>query len=278
MKAFDRVWAMYALEPEDPDSLVQNTITPTTFCYVDGVDFTALAPFEGIENDFFIWDEEGTSLAAALEYKAAAVDELTAAGCKFPVIVPLTYKPSDTDWEAEAKLMEQQLEEALGTDYIDIQLLPGTGESFLANRRSGNYAMMRCNWGADYADPETWTDPFTDDSNYNFIYKSDDPTTQALYAEYTDLVAAAKAITNDMDARYEAFAKAEAFLLDHAFAIPFSISNRSYQMCNLNVFEGQYASFGMASLRYKDQHLYDTSMSLEEYQAAYADWQAVLAG
>ena len=19
---------------------------------------------------------------------------------------------------------------------------------------------MRCNWGADYADPETWTDPF----------------------------------------------------------------------------------------------------------------------
>ena len=34
----------------------------------------------------------------------------------------------------------------------------------------------------------------------------------------------------------------------------------------------------MASLRYKDQHLYDTSMSLEEYQAAYAEWQAKMAG
>lgn len=89
---------------------------------------------------------------------------------------------------------------------------------------------------------------------------------------------AAKAITDDMDARYTAFAKAEAFLLDHAFAIPFSISNRSYQMCNLNVFEGQYASFGVANQRYKDQHLYSTSMGLEEYQAAYAEWQSKVAG
>ena len=64
----------------------------------------------------------------------------------------------------------------------------------------------------------------------------------------------------------------------HAFAVPFSISNRSYQMCNLNVFEGQYASFGMANQRYKDQHLYDTSMGLEEYQAAYAEWQSKKAG
>ncbi len=49
-------------------------------------------------------------------------------------------------------------------------------------------------------------------------------------------------------------------------------------MCNLNVFEGQYASFGMANQRYKDQHLYDTSMGLEEYQAAYAEWQSKKAG
>ena len=68
---------------------------------------------------------------------------------------------------------------------------------------------MKCNWGADYADPETWTDPFSTDSSYSFIFKSTDPETQALYAEYTELVAAAKAITDDMDARYTAFAKAE---------------------------------------------------------------------
>ena len=276
MKAFDRVWAMYALEPEDPDSLVQNTITPTTFCYVDGVDFTALAPFEGIENDFFIWDEEGTSLTAALEYKAAAVEELTAAGCKFPVIVPLTYKPSDTYWEAEAKLMEQQLEEALGTDYIDIQLLPGTGESFLANRRSGNYAMMRCNWGADYADPETWTDPFAADNNFNFMDKmldSDFAETKAILEQYYAAVEEAKAETVDLAKRYELFAIAERYMIDNALVIPYNLSAASYQVTKLNIFEGEFAPFGISSLRFKYQTLYDDFVTAEQYEAALAAWQ-----
>lgn len=276
MKAFDRVWAMYALEPEDPDSLVQNTITPTTFCSVNGVDFTALAPFEGIENDFFIWDEEGTSLAAALEYKAAAVEELTAAGCKFPVIVPLTYKPSDTDWEAEAKLMEQQLEEALGTDYIDIQLLPGTGESFLANRRSGNYAMMRCNWGADYADPETWTDPFAADNNFNFMDKmldSDFAETKAILEQYYAAVEEAKAETVDLAKRYELFAIAERYMIDNALVIPYNLSAASYQVTKLNIFEGEFAPFGISSLRFKYQTLYDDFVTAEQYEAALAAWQ-----
>ena len=153
---------------------------------------------------------------------------------------------------------------------------PDTG--FLNERRAGNYGLLKCNWGADYADPETWTDPFNDTSKYNFIYKSQDPTTQALYAEYVDMVNAAKAITSDMDARYEAFAKAEAFLLEHGFALPIHTSSRSYQMSNLSPFESQYAPFGVAYLRYKDQHLYATSMSLETWQAAYAEWLAKLAG
>jgi oligopeptide transport system substrate-binding protein len=87
------------------------------------------------------------------------------------------------------------------------------------------------------------------------------------------LVDAAKAITDDMDARYEAFAKAEAFLLDHAFAVPFSISSRSYQMCDLNVFEGQYAAYGQASNRYKGQWIYTTPMSQEMFDSEMAKWQ-----
>ena len=270
--AFNRMPALATNDRTDPESLKSNTITPAgfssaskDFAYYDG-----LAAYT---------DGDNFNQELAMDYKAKAVEELTAAGATFPVKMLMCYNPTSANWAEECQVVEQAIENILGTDYVDIIIQAGPETGFLgAIRRTGKYAFMKCNWGADYADPETWTDPFTDDSNYNFIYKSDDPTTQALYAEYTDLVAAAKAITNDMDARYEAFAKAEAFLLDHAFAIPFSISNRSYQMCNLNVFEGQYASFGMASLRYKDQHLYDTSMSLEEYQAAYADWQAVLAG
>ena len=270
--AFNRMPALATSDRIDPESLKNNTITPNAFASASK-DYTY---YEGLAA---YTDGDNFDKALAEEYKATAIDELTAAGATFPIKMLMCYNPTSANWAQECQVVEQQIETVLGADYVDIIIQAGPETGFLgAIRRTGNYAFMKCNWGADYADPETWTDPFSTDSSYSFIFKSTDPETQALYAEYTELVAAAKAITDDMDARYTAFAKAEAFLLDHAFAVPFSISNRSYQMCNLNVFEGQYASFGLANQRYKDQHLYSSSMGLEEYQAAYAEWQSKKAG
>ena len=42
----------------------------------------------------------------------------------------------------------------------------------------------------------------------------------ASYKEFTKLVKEADAITSDMDARYKAYAKAEAYMIDNAFIIP----------------------------------------------------------
>ena len=270
--AVNRVPLLAVNDRLDPTSFKSNTITPAGFSAAskDFAYYGGLAAYTDGDN----YDE-----ALAADYKAKAMSELTAAGATFPVKMLVCYNPTSDNWAKECQVLEQNLEAVLGADYVDVIVEAGPDTGFLsAIRRSGKYAFMKCNWGADYADPETWTDPFADDSNYSFIFASEDPTTQALYAEYQELVAAAKAITGDMDARYEAFAKAETFLLDHAFALPIHTSNRSYSMNKLNVFEGQYASFGMANLRYKDQHLYEDSMSLEEFQAAYAEWQAALAG
>ena len=270
--AFNRMPALATNDRIDPMSLKNNTITPATFATAskDFAYYGDLAKYT--EGDNF-------DQALALEYKEKAVEELTAAGATFPVKMLMCYNPTTTNWAEECQVVEQVIENILGADYIDIIVQAGPETGFLgAIRRTGKYAFMKCNWGADYADPETWTDPFAADSNYSFIFNSEDEGTLALYEEYLQLVAEAKAITTDMDARYEAFAKAEAFLLDHAFAVPFSISSRSYQMNNLSEFDGQYASFGMASLRYKGKQLNDTSMGMEEYQAAYADWTAKMAG
>ena len=265
----NRVAALSAQDAMDPASLVNNTITPAGFsaASADYTTYGDLAAFA--TGDYF-------SAEKALEYKEAAMAELSAAGATFPVKVLVLYNPTSSSWANESQILEQNVEKVLGTDYVDIIVQAGPDTGFLSERRAGNYGLMKCNWGADYADPETWTDPFNATSKYNFIYKSEDPTTMALYAEYTDLVNAAKAITNDMDARYEAFAKAEAFLLEHGFALPIHTSSRSYQMSNLNPFESQYAPFGVAYLRYKDQHLYADSMSLAQWQEAYAQWQAKL--
>ncbi|MGM9590193.1 MAG: peptide ABC transporter substrate-binding protein [Faecousia sp.] len=267
--ALNRTAALSASDAMDPASLVSNTITPAGFASASA-DYTTYGDLAAIAKKDYL-DAE-----AAQNYKAAAISELTAAGATFPVKVLVLYNPTSSSWANESQIVEQNLEKVLGTDYIDVIVQAGPDTGFLNERRAGNYGLMKCNWGADYADPETWTDPFVEGSKYNFIYKAKGAETQALFAEYTELVNAAKAITTDMDARFEAFAKAEALLLEHAFALPIHTSARSYQMSNLNVFEGQYAPFGNATLRYKDQYLYEDSMSLEQWQAAYAEWQAKL--
>ena len=65
---------------------------------------------------------------------------------------------------------------------------------------------------------------------------------------------------------------AEAVLLDHGFAIPIHTNDRVYTFGKLNVFEGPYAAFGFSTLRYKGQHVMETSMGMEEFEAAYQTW------
>ena len=173
-----------------------------------------------------------------------------------------------------AQLFETMVEQAIGTDYIDVVCAFDTSGSFYStvggsNDGPFNYDIYFDSLSTGYADPSgILTRIGTEEVENVGAY---------IVPEFDELIdKALNAAT--FDERLQYFAEAEAFLLDHAFAIPFSISSRSYQMCYLNVFEGQYASFGMASLRYKDQHLYDTSMSVEQFQAAYADWQSKLAG
>ncbi len=269
--AFQRIPALAAHDPLNPTATLSNTITPSNFAMNEGKDYTS---YEGLAaytaEGFDYYDPD-----LAVEYKDKAVEELTAAGATFPVKVLMCYNPSSSNMANECQVVEQQIENVLGTDYIDIIVEAGPSDGFLAAvRRSGNYAFMNCNWGADYADPETWTDPFVPDSSYSFIYTSTDPETKALYDEYCALVDEAKAITTDIDARYAAFAKAEAFLLDHAFAVPLHTNEISYSMSKLNVFEGQYAMVDTVTYRYKDQHLMDKSMSIDEYNAAYEEWAA----
>lgn len=271
MAALNRTNPVSISEPNVPGEFIINTITPYTFAVNDdNKDYTDLDAFKEIKgNDSF-------NEAKALEYKEKAVAELSAKGCTFPVKVLMCYNPTTTNWDKECQVVEQQMENLLGKDFIDIILEAGPSDSFLGNvRRVGKYAFMKCGWGADYADPETWTDPFyqsaDDDPGYKyaFLRKAMEEGTEAAgsVAEYMSLVEAARALTIDTNERYEAFAKAEAYLIEHAFAIPYSISISDYCATKVNVFEGQYAPFGVSPIRYKGMKLLDHFVSMSEFEA-----------
>ena len=206
--------------PEGYEGYMLNTVTPPSFCANDdGVDYTQCGDLASITQFF---DE-----AKAKEYRDAAIQELTAQGVTFPVKVQLPYNPATTNWDRQCQIFKQQLEGVLndGTDFIDIIITEGPSDNYLsAVRRAGKYCFQLCNWGADYSDPETETDPFYQaegerGSRYAYLRTGVEDgfitgeTADAIMA-YMKAVEEAKTITTDINARYEAFANAEA--MQHA--------------------------------------------------------------
>lgn len=273
MSALNRTNPVAISEPNTPEEFIMNTITPTGFTTnASGADYTSLDAFKEITaKDSF--DEK-----AAVEYKEEAMKELKEEGATFPIKVLMKYNPSTPNWDKECAVVEQQMEGVLGTDFIDIIAEAGPADTFLSDvRRTGDYAFMKCGWGADYADPETWTDPFyqeagSDGFQYAFMRTAIDEKTASAdtVQKYFDLVDKAKALTGkeEIDARYDAFAEAESYLIDHALVVPYGISISSYVATKLNVFDRSYASCGsIPNLRYKGLHISDHFISMDEYEA-----------
>ena len=264
----NRVKSKLVMDPDNPEALLFNTVTPPEFVSINGVDYTKmgqLAAYTELGADFM--DEE-----KALQYKEAAVAELTSAGATFPIKILMPYNPSSSSWAEECTVVEQQLEDLLGTDYIDIIVEAGPSTGFLATRRSGKYALMKCNWGPDYADPNTYTDPFYD-GTFNQPQLATEYLDENGVSEYYKLVDAARAITDDLQSRYLAYTVAEAFLLDNAMIIPYGYDNGGYTASRLNPFDAQFAPFGISNERYKGQTLLDAPMSTDQYWDAYDLWQ-----
>lgn len=262
----DRVKAMLVTDPENPESLMFNTVTPPEFVDLNGADYVDMGDLAAITAlGVDIFDE-----AKAAEYRDAAKAELEEAGATFPIKILMPYNPNVVGWDEECQVVEQQLEGLLGEDFIDIIIEAGPSTGFLSEvRRTGKYCLLKCNWGPDYADPQTYTDPFSDGNSYNFMYEG----MEGDFVEtYYGMVADAMAITDDIEARYLAFAAAEAYLIDSAVIIPFGYGTGGYIAARIDPFEGQYAPFGISNYRYKGQHLLDHPMNTDEYFESYDKW------
>ena len=291
-KGIDRVKAEAVYEPYNPEANLLRTITPAGFASIDGVDYTQMGDLAAITNtDPFDAD-------AALEYKEKAMKELKAAGATFPVKIYMTYNPSTAYWGESCQILEQQLEGLLGTDYIDLIVEAGPSTDFLTEtRRAGKYALMLCNWGPDYADPETYSDPWSLGYTYNwpemttqkdlltgYTYTAEDMAKGVFDEEefigtaetvYIKMTQEAKDEKVDIAKRYELFANAEAFLINHAIVVPFHQQMADgYTVSKLSVFDAPYAAFGVSTYKYEGRHLLETPISMDEYYEQLDKWNA----
>lgn len=263
----DRLKVKTAADADNAEALLFNSITPTDFLIINGEDYVKTGALKAIT-------ELGVGTYQtdkAIEYRDKAIEELTAAGVTFPIKVFMPYNASVNGWADECQIIEQQLEELLGKDYIDIIIEAYPSSGFLGStRRSGNYAFMKCNWGPDYDDPETFSEPFAADNNYSFIDKCEgmDEVRTELYSLFDQ----ATAIYDDLTARYAAFAQAEAFIVDHAIVIPYGFSTGGYTASRIDPFTLPYTATGISKERFKGAVLLDQPMSTDQYYDAYDQW------
>ena len=206
-------------------------------------------------------------------FKAAAIEELSAKGVTFPVELVWYYKASDDNAKDTAAVIAQMFADSLGSDYIVV-----TPRTYMSSSSKEVYnpqlhSITSSGWGADFADPVNFLGQEIDfDDNayyavtYNNVDQITDPVLKEQYKEFTDLVNKAHAITDDNDARYEAFAEAEAYFLNHALCVP-TYFNKGIQITCINDYSKINALYGNQSERYVNWETNDAVYTAEEYAA-----------
>lgn len=263
----DRKAAMVTAEPYNPARRLISTITPRNFVSAGGKDFVDMPALATIAKS------ESFNKTLAIKFKAQALKEL-AGKATFPVKMPMPYNASQTDWVNRVQVIEQQMEGLLGKDFIDIIPVSYPATGFLdKTRRPGYYAMQECRWGPDYADPQTYTDPFVSGTNYNRPEFAEGYTDKNGKPIYDNLVTAAMAEVKDLKKRYELFAKAEAFLITEAFEIPYAVGGGGYEASKLEPFSNPFAPFGVSNYKFKGRTVLAKPVPNAEYMKLEAAWQ-----
>ena len=264
-----------------------NSINPLScqnFCYTanvvavnsQGVDYTQLVRDEmGLQYSTEKFARYDADKAAA--YKAAAIEELKAAGVELPVKMAYYISGSSTTAKENADVFANLIKTCLGDDLVVLDTKTYVSKLNTEVRDPQLASIYINGWGADFADPinflgqETYGEDNAYYSQYySKIYYATDEKLIAEYKEFTELVNAAKAITDDTDARYAAFAKAEAYMLEHAFAIPWSYEV-VWAITRVSDYSKIYTAYGNQSERYVN---WETKADGYYTQAEYAEFAA----
>ncbi len=264
---FDRKSYTEITEPIDPESIytygytASNVLTTT-----DGTDYTQLG-------DLAQWHTDQYNVELAKEYMATARTELEAQGVTFPIELPWYSSAGNETAGQTAAILKSTLEENLGSDNVTVTLSEYS-VSFRTDVAYDNLqAMAGAGWAPDYLDPINILGTFRSNGQMN----NAEDITAGQYSHFNDptfdqMIAEADAIVDDLDARYLAFANAEAYLLEHAYFIPLYAAGSFWRVSSINEYSRPYSKSGISGYRYKGYEAYDHAITTEEQEAFKEAW------
>ena len=262
----------------DPMVCENNFYTMKGLCYTsDGTDYVELVRKEPVSythlngETMVRLDEE-----KAEQYKQQAIEELTALGVTFPVGVDYYIAASNQAALDSANVLKQALADSLGEDYVTLNI-----KTYISSASKEVYepklqSINISGWGADYGDPQNYLGQETYGNDYAYYTRTlsninDVEETEATkvlldeYKEYTAMVEEANKICDDLDARYEAFAKAEAYLIDHVLTMP-NYYNIGWTLSKINPYSKMKAMYGIQNSKMKNWETNANGYTSEEMQ------------
>ena len=278
--------------PINPLKCENDFFTMKGLCYTsDGTDYTNLVAKEmGLDGEAY----DGKTMKRLranngdiTELKKQAMEELSAIGVTFPVHCSYYVLAGSTSALDHATVLKQCFTDSFGDDFIVLDVntfVSSTMKEVVAPKLQ---SFVHMGWGADFGDPINFlTQIIIHDDNAYYscnmtniagIVNNGPASYQtelvAAYEKFTDLVNEARAIVDDTDARYAAFAKAEAYFLDENLIFP-TVYDITWCLTHVNEYSKINAMYGPCNYKAVNWETSEEAYTTEQYDEFAAAFDA----
>ena len=250
----------------------------------DGTDYTEL-----VRQELGLPEIDGQTVARldadkAEQYKQQAIEELTALGVTFPVEVDFFISGGNQTALDTANVLSQCFSDSLGDDYVQFNINTYVSSASQEVYTPKLQSFVFNGWTPGVNDPTNYLDTvlydavnaYYSDTYSNIVDVEETETTKDLidtYKEFTAMAEKAKAINDDMDARYQACAEAEAYLISHALVLP-AYHSSSWCLTKINPYSKIHAPFGGLNEKMKNWETNADGYTTAEIEAIKAEYEA----
>ena len=278
--------------PINPLKCENDFFTMKGLCYTsDGTDYTNLVAKEmGLDGEAY----DGKTMKRLranngdiTKLKKQAMEELSAIGVTFPVHCSYYILAGSTSALDSATVLKQCFTDSFGDDFIVLDVntfVSSTMKEVVAPKLQ---SFVHMGWGADFGDPINFlTQIIVHDDNAYYscnmtniagIVNNGPASYQtelvAAYEKFTDLVNEGRAIVDDTDARYAAFAKAEAYFLDENLIFP-TVYDITWCLTHVNEYSKINAMYGPCNYKAVNWETSEEAYTTEQYDAFAAAFDA----
>ena len=250
----------------------------------DGTDYTEL-----VRQELGLPEIDGQTVARldadkAEQYKQQAIEELTALGVTFPVQIDFFISGGNQTALDTANVLSQCFSDSLGDDYVQFNINTYVSSASQEVYTPKLQSFVFNGWTPGVNDPTNYLDTvlydavnaYYSDTYSNIVDVEETETTKDLidtYKEFTAMAEKAKAINDDMDARYQACAEAEAYLISHALVLP-AYHSSSWCLTKINPYSKIHAPCGGLNEKMKNWETNADGYTTAEIEAIKAEYEA----